>query len=134
MHCWLEERRIFCRSDTKHKDAGLTQAVCKYDLRMSTHKKHKYSMCLKVRHVAAKMDLQLRALAALKKDSGLIPSTHIVGHNSSPRGSNALFWPPRASDMHMMYLHACKQNTQTHKVVKDNYRKNVKHDRNYVNL
>lgn len=91
-------------------------------------------MCLKVRHVSAKMDLQLRALAALKNDSGLIPSTHIVGHNSSPRGSNALFWPPQASDMHMMYLHACKQNTQTHKVVKYNYRKNVKHDRNYVNL
>ena len=40
------------------------------------------------------MAQQLRALAALSKDSGLTPSTHIEAHicNSSPRGSNT-FWP-----------------------------------------
>ena len=40
----------------------------------------------------------LRALAANTEDLGSVVSTHVVvySHNSSSRGSNALFWPPQA--------------------------------------
>ena len=39
----------------------------------------------------------LRAHAALPKDLCSIPITHMVAHNcnSNPKGSGALFWPPR---------------------------------------
>lgn len=42
----------------------------------------------------------LRALAALLKDQGLFPSTHIrqlaIDHNSSSRRRGGFFWPPQA--------------------------------------
>ena len=43
------------------------------------------------------MAAQLRALAALPEDLGLIPNTHMAAHNyynSSFRGCAAFFWPP----------------------------------------
>lgn len=66
------------------------------------------TVCLKARHVAAAMAPQLRALAALKKHPGSISSTHMVAHNSNPRGSDTFFWTLWAPDMHMMRLHICK--------------------------
>lgn len=50
----------------------------------------------KVRAGAGEMAERLRALAAVKEDVGLIPSTHLEAHNCRPRGSNTLFWPPGA--------------------------------------
>ena len=35
--------------------------------------------------------------------------------NSSSRGSNTLFQPPRAPVIHMVHRYTCKQNTHTHK-------------------
>ena len=59
-----------------------------------------------------------RAFVALEGDLGLIPSTqspHLtMACDSSPRGSNALFWPLGTS--HAYGRHTCRQITHTHKI------------------
>jgi hypothetical protein len=37
-------------------------------------------------------------------------------HNSSSRGSEALFWPPSAPVTPVVYKCACRQNTHAHKI------------------
>lgn len=64
---------------------------------------------------------QLRALAALADDVGLVFSIYTEGlpdpYNSSSGGFNTLFWPPQVLRIHGTY--AYKQgNTRTHKIDK----------------
>jgi hypothetical protein len=37
--------------------------------------------------------------------------------NSSCRVSGALFWPFQVPDLHVVYIHTCRQNTHTHKII-----------------
>ena len=57
------------------------------------------------------MPQQLRALAILEEDSGLVPSTHIVAkvHNSNSRESNTFFWPTQVQGIHMVHMDTCTQ-------------------------
>lgn len=62
---------------------------------------------------------QLRTLANLAEELALGPSIRMAAHNhpnSSFRGPDILFWPPRTSGMHTgstyTYIH---ENTYTHK-------------------
>lgn len=59
------------------------------------------------------MAQQLRALAALLKDSGLIPSTHSMAYNYL---TLVPWWPARAPGEHVVHRYTCKQNTLTHKM------------------
>jgi hypothetical protein len=50
----------------------------------------------------------VRALAALPGDLILIPTIHIAAHNacnSSPRGSDILWWPAQPSGTHRVHRH-----------------------------
>ena len=49
------------------------------------------------------MAQQVRTLAALPEHPGSMPGTHVVTHNSSPKGSDALFWPPQELVMHVVH-------------------------------
>jgi hypothetical protein len=56
------------------------------------------------------MTYQLRALAALAEDLGLILSTHIVVQNywnSIVKGTKALFSSPQTQGIYMVYIHEC---------------------------
>lgn len=51
---------------------------------------------------------QLGALAALKDDLGLVPSTQMVAHNYPNFGfrkSDVLFWSSRAPDPSLVLIH-----------------------------
>jgi hypothetical protein len=65
------------------------------------------------------MAQQLGVLAVLAESLASIPSTHCfltAIDNSSPRGSNPLFWPPWGPDTQRVYRHTYRQNTHTHKI------------------
>lgn len=68
--------------------------------------------------IATEMTQQLKALAALLKDPGSIPSSWQFTSvcNSSSRESDVLFW--WASGIHVAHRHTCRQNTYTHKIIK----------------
>lgn len=56
-----------------------------------------------------------RATAALQKESGTIPTTHMVLAtvcNSTPRRSNALFWTLQIPVTHVVDRHADKTSVQ----------------------
>lgn len=60
---------------------------------------------------AGKMTEGLGVLA-VAEDPYLIPNSYTAAkttYNSSSKGPNTLFWPPWASDMHMVHRHICRQ-------------------------
>lgn len=61
------------------------------------------------------MAQQLRALAVLAENLGLVPSTYSVAHNyvfnSSSRRANNVFWPLRVPSMRL--VHTCIQTNKT---------------------
>lgn len=57
----------------------------------------------------------LRTSVVLAEDPGWVPNTHTAAHNSSFRGSNALFWPLWAH-RHTCGTHTCRQNTHEHNI------------------
>ena len=66
--------------------------------------------------LAGDMAQWLRAMAALAKELGLIPSMPMVAHNHlqlQSQGSSALFWPSWALHIHATKIHAGK----THKIM-----------------
>jgi hypothetical protein len=71
-----------------------------------------------------KMAQWLRALAALPKDLGSIPSTYKEAHKPSVNlvlgGCDTLAWPPELPGASIVYRYSCKPNTHTHKYLKDN--------------
>lgn len=72
------------------------------------------------------MAQQARTPVALVDDPDLVASTHMVDHNtpnSSSRGADVLFSPPRGSGTHKVYIHTRKQNTLTHKHMKNKSKK-----------
>jgi hypothetical protein len=54
------------------------------------------------------------ALAALAEDPGWVPRIHTMARSS--RGSDALFWPLRASDTLEVHISICRQNIHTCKI------------------
>lgn len=59
------------------------------------------------------MAQRLRALAAI---SGLIASTHMVAHSSTPRGTQKLLLSSfQGHYTHVAHRHAGRQNTHVHK-------------------
>jgi hypothetical protein len=66
---------------------------------------------------AGEMDQWLGVLAALLEDLGSSPSTTqwLTGtYGSSVTGSDSLFWPPPALEMHMAHKHIGVQNFHSH--------------------
>jgi hypothetical protein len=58
---------------------------------------------------------EVKSAGCFPEDLTSIPSTHTAAHgcNSSPEGSDALFWPQEASGTHMMHRHTLRK-TSTH--------------------
>ena len=70
---------------------------------------------------------QLRALAVLPEDAGLILSPHMVVYKClklQSWGSNVFFWLLWAPGMYVVHRHTCKQNTHTQKKKKTKILKN----------
>lgn len=65
-------------------------------------------MYFKVFLAAGEMGQQLRALDSLPKDLGSDPRSHMTAHNSSPRGSDGLFWSLWVLYGHSAQTHADK--------------------------
>lgn len=62
----------------------------------------------------------MHSLTALAADLSSIPSTYITAHNClnlSSRGSDSHSWPLWAPGTQIVHIHACRQNTHTHKTI-----------------
>lgn len=59
----------------------------------------------------------LRTLAALPKDLGLNPRSHMVAITPAPGGSEDLFWRLPAAGMHVVYKHTYSQNIHIYKTI-----------------
>jgi hypothetical protein len=63
------------------------------------------------------MAQQLWAHAAIAKQLGSVPSTHMVAN----KGSNNLFWPPQAPGMKVLHRHTYMQDPYTNKMNESNF-------------
>lgn len=81
---------------------------------------HRLSLILGTRETAH----QLRALAAIPKDSGSIPSIYIMAKNCLylhyTRRSHDPLWPLQAPGMHRVYRVTFSQNICAHKIINTN--------------
>jgi hypothetical protein len=63
---------------------------------------------------AGAMAHQLIALVTFAEDPGTVLSTHGAVCNSLSRGYHTLFWSLWALGTHMVHIHKCRNNTNTH--------------------
>jgi hypothetical protein len=62
------------------------------------------------------MAQQLRELAALTEDPHSVLRTHLVAHNSIPKGFDAFFWLPWFLHYHMVHRQTDRQNNHTQNI------------------
>lgn len=82
---------------------------------------HKYSGDQKMINIGAvEMAQQLGLWLLLQMAPVQFPAhtwLFIITCNSGFRGSDALFWPPLALNVHTVHRHTCTQNIHTHKII-----------------